>query len=64
MSQTPKLLLQVDEGRVAEAYDLCLKHLASAHRPGLLTGALPSIAISLLAVAAFVVGVLVWRGYI
>lgn len=68
MAQNPRLLLQVDEGRVAEAYDLCLKHLGAVNLHGrriaLLMGLARSIAISLLAVAALVIGVLMWRGYL
>jgi hypothetical protein len=68
MSQNPKLLLQVDENRVAEAYDICLKHLGGidrgAARSGLWSGIWSSILLSLLAVALLVAGVLVWRGYL
>ncbi|HEX9859406.1 MAG TPA: hypothetical protein VGA75_13685 [Paracoccaceae bacterium] len=68
MAQNPKLLLRVDEGQVAEAYDLCLKHLGAVNLRGrriaLLIGMARSIAISLLAVVALVVGVLKWRGYL
>lgn len=68
MAQSPKLLLQIDEAEVAEAYDLCLRHLGPLgrgnRRKGLLLNLAASIALSLLVVAALLVAVLVWRGYI
>ena len=32
-SRNPKLLVQIDQGRVATCYDICLRHLSS-QRPG------------------------------
>lgn len=68
MAQNPKLLLHVDEAMVAQNYDICIKHLggmnARARRRAAMAGLAGSIAFSLLAVAALVVAVLVWRGYI
>lgn len=68
MAQNPKLLLQVDEAMVAQNYDICIKHLSGmnawARRRGAMAGVAGSIAFSLLVVAALVVAVLVWRGYV
>lgn len=68
MSQNPKLLLQIDEQQVAEAYDICLRHLGplgrSDRRKGVLLNMAASIAFSLLVLAGLVIGVLVWRGFL
>ncbi|MGB8815160.1 MAG: hypothetical protein WCC57_18420 [Paracoccaceae bacterium] len=68
MSRNPKLLLQVDEGKVAEAYDICLKHLggmtAGSRRVSALMNAATTLAFIVLLVAGLVVAVLVWRGYL
>ena len=67
-AQNPKLLAQLDEELVAEAYDVCMKHLGGIgrgdRRKGLVSGIAASMAFSLLVVAAGVVGYLVWRGYV
>ncbi len=68
MSQNPKLLLQIDEGKVAEAYDLCLRHLspigAAGRRAGLIYSIVAQIAFGLIVVAAGLITVLKWRGYL
>lgn len=68
MAQNPKLLVRVDEGEVAQNYDICLRHLAALNRgerrKGLILNVAASIAFSLLVVAAGVLGFLVWRGYV
>ena len=68
MAQNPKLLLQVDEAMVAQNYDICIKHLggmnAWSRRRAAMAGLAGSIAFSLLVVAALVVAVLVWRGFL
>ncbi|WP_151718591.1 hypothetical protein [Gemmobacter serpentinus] len=55
LSQNPKLLLQIDEGRVAEAYDICVRHLApmgaGARRKGLLGSVMAQVAFGLIVVA-------------
>ncbi len=63
-AQNPKLLLQVDEGQVAQDYDTCVRHLTRLppHRATLSVAA--SVTISLLAVATGVVAYLAWRGYL
>ncbi|MDZ4094806.1 MAG: hypothetical protein U1D35_07840 [Paracoccaceae bacterium] len=68
MAQNPKLLLQVDEGQVARAYDICLRHLGAIgkwdRRRAMLMGMLTSVMGSLLVAALLVAGVLYWRGYL
>jgi len=65
MSQNPRLLVQVDEGQIAEAYDLCVRHLGGLSRRG--SGPAQtalSVLISLAVVAGLLAAVLKWRGYI
>lgn len=67
-SYNPKLLLQINEEQVAENYDICIKYLNTLNKGhklrGVLLGLSTSILFSLLAVAALVLGVLVWRGFL
>ncbi len=67
-SKNPKLLLQINEATVAEAYDVCSKHLgkidAADRRLGMVLGMTSSIVGLLLTVAAIAAGVLYWRGYL
>lgn len=68
MAQSARLMHRIDDGLVAEAYDICVKHLGGAHGPdrrrGVAAGIGASIAFSLLVVAGLVLAVLVWRGLI
>lgn len=68
MAQNPKLLPQVDEGKVAADYDLCLRHLSGLslwdRRKAAVTSTATSIIFILLAVALLTAGVLRWRGLI
>lgn len=68
MAQNAKLLMQIDNNAVAEAYDICLRHLgaidASHRRRGLILGVMASIAFSVLVVAMLLGVVLYWRGFI
>lgn len=68
MSQSPRLLLQIDDETVALAYDVCLKHLNGidprARRRGAILDVTASIAFSLLVVAGLVLAVLFWRGFV
>lgn len=67
MSQSPKLMLQVNEETVAEAYDVCVKHLGSRRRSrggGFLGNLAVAVGFSVLAAAVLVVGVLYLRGYL
>ena len=67
-SQNPKLLLQIDEAAVVNAYDVCSKHLAKIdaadRRLGSVLRTASSMVISLMVVALIAVGVLYWRGYL
>lgn len=68
MAQNPKLLPQVDEGKVAADYDLCLRHLSGLslwdRRKAAATATASSIIFILLAVALLTAGFLRWRGLI
>ena len=68
MAQNPKLLVRVDEGDVAAAYDICLRHLGGVNRgerrKSALLGALASAAFGVLVVIVLAVGVIYWRGLI
>lgn len=67
MSQNPRMLLQVDHDKVAEAYDLCVRHLnrmPNTRRRTMLAGMASSIAFSILVVLVLLGAVLYWRGFI
>lgn len=68
MALTPKLQVRVDEAKVAEAYDICVRHLSpigrADRRRGMLSSIGASIAFSLLVVGAGLIGFLVWRGHL
>lgn len=68
MSQNPKLLVQVNNQKVAEAYDVCVRHLNGLNRwqsrKGLLLGIASSVVFSLIVVGLLLLGVLVWRGFL
>lgn len=68
MSKSARLMHQIDDGLVAEAYDICVRHLggvnAADRRKGVVVGIAASIAFSLLVVAGLVLAVVVWRGLI
>lgn len=67
-SQNPKLLLQIDEGAVAEDYDICVRHLsplgAAARRKGMLAAFVAQVAFGLVVLAALVLIVMKARGLI
>lgn len=68
MAQNPKLLVRVDETRVAEAFDICVRHLngvnRSESRKTAILGAAASAAFGILVVMLLVVAVIYWRGLI
>lgn len=68
MAQNPKLLVRVDQALVAEAYDVCLRHLVGINRADrrktAIVGVAASIAFSLLMVALLVLAWAYWRGMI
>lgn len=55
MSQNPKLMLQIDDAKVADAYDTCVRYLAplgaGARRRGVLTSVAAQLVVGLLALA-------------
>jgi hypothetical protein len=66
-AQNPKLLGQIDMGEVADAYDVCVKHLASidpvGRRRDLFAGMAGTVGFGILALIIAVLVLLVWRGY-
>ncbi len=68
MANSPKLAMQIDNGQVTSAYDVCIKHLSAlpvasgwgAHA----LSSLRSIAFAVLVIGIVVIGYLVWRGYV
>jgi len=68
MIKSPKLMHRIDDELVAEAYDICLRHLngivAADRRKGVVVGIAASIAFSLLAVAVLMMVVVWWRGLV
>ncbi|QYK41249.1 MAG: hypothetical protein KF887_18045 [Paracoccaceae bacterium] len=66
MAQNPKLLLQIDEERVAQDYDLALKHLmgisAWDRRIGFLGRLVVAVLVAVIASGALLVAVMSWRG--
>lgn len=68
MAKNPKLQVRLDEAKVAEAYDLCLRHLGPMTRraggKAYLTSFGASAAFSTLVVAAGFIAFLVWRGFV
>lgn len=67
-AQNPKLLVQIDDARVAGAYDTCVKYLTNldrgVKRRAMLMGMASSIAFSIFAVGVLLVAFLWWRGFI
>ena len=68
MAQSARLMHQIDDELVAEAYDICVRHLGGVdiadRRKGLIVGIAASIAFSLLVVSGLVLAVVWWRGLI
>jgi hypothetical protein len=68
MAQNPRLLMRIDDEKVALAYDACLRHLGTIdpwdRRKGRIVSTAASIALGLLGLAVAVVAVLMWRGYL
>ncbi len=68
MAGNPRLLVQIDEARVAEDFDLCLRHLSGLDRQARRRAALSEIALSILTglvvLAVLVWAVLRWRGFV
>ncbi len=68
LARNPKLFLQLDQAAIAEAYDLCLRHLGELHRwdrvRGLAESWLLSLVTSLIVLGGLIFAVLRWRGYV
>ena len=68
LAMHPKVQLMLDDARIAEAYDACVRYLnplgASDRFKAGLIGVGGRIAFALLVVGAGVIGVMVWRGLI
>lgn len=64
----PKMQMQLDDARIAEAYDICIRHLrqigARDRMIGGLLGVGGSLALALLVVGGGLIAVLVWRGFL
>ncbi len=67
-AQHPKLMVQIDDGRMAKACDACLRFLngvdRKARRRAMLAGMASSIAFSLFVVGVLFLAVLYWRGLV
>jgi hypothetical protein len=67
-ARVPRMLGQLDHQKISEAYDACLRYLrpigAGERRRSMVLSALVSAATAVLAAAALVLIVLVWRGYV
>lgn len=47
-AQNPKLLVQIDQGKVASDYDVCVRYLSSRRPGGRLAGVLKNVGMTLL----------------
>ena len=67
-SKHPKLLGQIDMGQVADAYDVCVRHLMTidpvGRRRDTIAGVIGSVGIGVLVLALGIVALLAWRGYL
>ena len=67
-AQHPKLMVLIDDARVAQAYEACLRFLngvdRKARRRAMLAGMASSIAFSLFVVGVLFLAVLYWRGLV
>ena len=66
MAQNPKLLAQLDQSKVAAAYDICLRHLGGLRRAGgsAWLSAAASAAMGVFVVMLLMMAVVYWRGLI
>jgi hypothetical protein len=68
LTQNPKLLSQVDQNRVAEAYDACVRHLNGVGRAervrSATLGIASSIVFQMLLVGALLLWFLIWKGFV
>lgn len=68
LAHHPKVQMMMDEGRVAHAYDACVRHLgqigARDRLVGRVLGVTGSVAFALLVIGGGFIAFLVWRGYL
>lgn len=66
-ARNPKLLGQIDQGQVSDAYDICLRHLITIdpalRRRRIIASTLSSVAFAVLSTLLLLAGFLAWRGY-
>jgi hypothetical protein len=67
-SHHPKLIGQIDMGEVANAYDVCVRHLMTidpvGRRRDTIAGVIGSVGIGVLALLLGIIALLAWRGYL
>ena len=67
-AKVPKLMVQIDHARTADAYDACLRYLkpigAAERRRTLAMQILTGVGAAVFLTGALVLLILVWRGYI
>ena len=68
LAQNPKMLPQVDQHRVAEAYDTCVQHLNGVGQiervRSMALGIASSILFRMLVVGGLLLWFLIWKGYV
>ena len=68
MAKSGRLVHQIDDVAMAEAYDICLRHLgatdAADRCKGMATGIAASVLFSVLAAAVLTLVVVRWRGFL
>jgi hypothetical protein len=66
-AQNPKLLGQIDMGEVADAYDVCVRHLTAidpvGRRRDIFAGMVGSVGFGVLVLVIAIMVLLAWRGY-
>lgn len=67
-ARSPRLQMQLDHERIADAYDACVRYLkplgAGARRRAVLLDMLTGIVAAITVTATLVIALLVWRGYL
>lgn len=67
-AEVPRLQMQIDHQRVADAYDACVRYLKplgrSARRRAIMLDILTGFATGIAVTAVLVVALLLWRGFI
>lgn len=67
-ARNPKLVGQVDMGQVADAYDICVRHLSgidpAERRRGVVVGMVESVGLGVLIALISVGGLMFWLGYL